>query len=238
MMRALLTRLAQNRDQESGAALPFVAILLVLLLGVSAFAIDLGWLYLNGARLQRAADSSALAGVVYLPGDMANVSAKAVDGANANGWDIGSVNGTPVAGGGADTLDYQSLADNKLEVTLATTIPTFFLKVVGIDTFDISRTATAEYVKPVPIGSPDPCFGIGQTSLHSGDCSPATAQRFWAAISGPLTNKWNGDARATRFWDDDGTWNQEFNNTQYRPNGYYLAIDVPSPGVTDLTVSV
>jgi hypothetical protein len=238
MIRALVTRLARIRDEEKGAALPFVAVLLVLLLGVSAFAIDLGWLYLNGARLQRAADSSALAGVVYLPGDMANVVARSVDGANANGWDIGSVNGTPVAGGGADILDYRSLADNKLEVTLETTIPTFFLQVLGMDTFDLSRTATAEYVKPVPIGSPDPCFGIGQTSLHSGDCSPATAQRFWAAISGPLTNKWNGDARATRFWDDDGTWDQESNNTQYRPNGYYLAVDVPSPGVTDLSVSV
>jgi hypothetical protein len=237
MIESLLTRLYQDGEREKGAALPFVAVLLVLLLGVSAFAIDLGWIYLSGARLQRAADSSALAGVVYLPGDMANVEAKAVDGANANGWDVGSVNGVPLAGGGADTLDYQSLADNKLEVTLAATIPTFFLKVLGIETFDISRTATAEYVKPVPIGSPDPCFGIGRTTLHGGDCNPATAQRFWAAISGPLTNKWNGDARATRFWDDDGTWNQEFANTQHRPNGYYLAVDVPT-GVSGLTVSV
>jgi hypothetical protein len=229
-------RRLHDRAQEKGAALPFVAILLVLLLGVSAFAIDLGWIYLSGARLQRAADSSALAGVVYLPGDMANVEAKSVDGANANGWDIGTVNGTPLAGGGSDTLDYQSLADNKLEVTLATTVPTFFLKVLGIDMFDISRTATAEYVKPVPIGSPDPCFGIGNSSLNGGDCNPATAQRFWAAISGQETNKWNGDAFATEHWDNDSTWNAESDNSQYRPEGYYLAIDVPS-GVSGLTVS-
>jgi len=224
-------------SREKGAALPFVAILLVLLLGMAAFAVDLGWLYLNSARLQRAADSSALAGVVYLPGDIPNVVNNAVNGANANGWDVGSVNGTPLGGGGPEDLDWRSLADNKLEVTLSTTVPTFFLQVLGMDEFDVSRTATAEYVKPVPIGSPDPCFGIGRTSLHGGDCNPATAQRFWAAISGPLTNKWNGDARATRFWDDDGTWNQEFANTQYRANGYYLAVDVPS-GVSGLTVSV
>jgi Flp pilus assembly protein TadG len=236
MIRAFSNRIRGYRDSEKGAALPFVAILLVLLLGVSAFAVDLGWIYLSGARLQRAADSSALAGVVYLPGDMANVEAKAVDAANANGWDIGSINGTPVAGGGSDTLDYQSLADNKLEVTLATTVPTFFLKVLGMDTFDLSRTATAEYVKPVPIGSPDPCFGIGNTSLNGGDCNPATAQRFWAAISGQETNKWNGDAFATEHWDNDSTWNQESDNSQYRPEGYYLAIDVPS-GVSGLTVS-
>jgi hypothetical protein len=222
---------------EKGAALPFVAVLLVLLLGMAAFAIDLGWLYLNGARLQRAADSSALAGVVYLPGDIPNVVSNAVNGANANGWDVGSVNGTPLGGGGSEDLDWRSLADNKLEVTLSTTVPTFFLRVLGMDDFNVSRIATAEYVKPVPIGSPDPCFGIGHTSLNGGDCNPATAQRFWAAISGPLTNKWNGDARATRFWDDDSTWNQEFANSQYRPNGYYLAVDVPS-GASGLTVAV
>jgi hypothetical protein len=92
-------------------------------------------------------------------------------------------------------------------------------------------------VKPVPIGSPDPCFGIGITSIESGDCDPATAQRFWAAVSGPYTNKWNGDAHSTLYWDNDSTWNQESTNTEYRSNGYYLAIDVPS-GVTGLTVSV
>ncbi|MGH8952437.1 MAG: pilus assembly protein TadG-related protein [Acidimicrobiia bacterium] len=228
---------ALSEQLERGAALPFVAMLLVLLLGIAAFAVDLGWLYLNGARLQRAADSSALAGVVYLPGDIANVVNKAVDGATANGWDVGSVNGVPVAGGGSDALDWQSLADNKLEVSLSTTIPTFFLKVLGIDTFDVSRTATAEYVKPVPIGSPDPCFGVGITSIEGGDCDPATAQRFWSAISGPYTNKWNGDAHATLFWDNDSTWNQESANTEYRGTGYYLAVDVPS-GATGLTVDV
>lgn len=226
-----------SESREKGAALPFVAILLVLLLGMAAFAVDLGWLYLNGARLQRAADSSALAGVVYLPGDIPNVVTNAVNGANANGWEVGSVNGTALGGGGSEDLEWRSLADNKLEVTLSTTVPTFFLQVLGMNQFDVSRTATAEYVKPVPIGSPDPCFGIGRTSLNGGDCNPATAQRFWAAISGPLTNKWNGDARATRFWDNDSTWNQESTNTQYRANGYYLAVDVPA-GASGLSVDV
>jgi hypothetical protein len=233
-----LTRRITQPDADGGAALPFVAAILVLLLGVSAFAVDLGWLYLNGARLQRAADSSALAGVVYLPGDIPNVITNAVNGANANGWDIGTVNGTPVGGGGPQELDWRSLADNKLEVTLSANVPTFFLKVLGINDFDISRVATAEYVKPVPIGSPDPCFGVGLTSIEIGDCNPATAQNFWSAISGPYTNKWNGDAHATLFWDDDSTWNQEFGNTEYRSNGYYLAVDVPEPGVDTLTVLV
>lgn len=39
-----------------------VAILLVVLLGCAAFAIDIGHLYVARAELQRAADSAALAG--------------------------------------------------------------------------------------------------------------------------------------------------------------------------------
>jgi len=54
-------------NHEAGLTLIWVASMLVLLLGASAFAVDLGWIYLNGARLQRAADAAALAGVVNLP---------------------------------------------------------------------------------------------------------------------------------------------------------------------------
>jgi hypothetical protein len=236
MIESLVRHVSRAGDGEKGAALPFVAVLLVLLLGVSAFAIDLGWLYLSGARLQRAADSSALAGVVYLPGDMNNVEAKAVDGANANGWDIGSVNGTPVAGGGSDTLDYQALADNKLEVTLGATVPTFFLKVLGMDSFDISRTATAEYVKPVAMGSPYQCFGRDPT----GSC-PGPDPRFWAAVSAPYTGKTDGDPYSTRCLAINTPSSCGSNNVEYQRggayDGYYYAIEVPS-GASNLNVQV
>ena len=180
MLQSLVRRITRSDDPERGAALPFVAVLLVLLLGVAAFAVDLGWIYLNGARLQRAADSSALAGVVFLPGDIPAVVSSALDGASANGWDVGTVNGAPIAGGGPDEMDWQPLDDNRLEITLGASVPTFFLKVLGFDQFDISRTATAEYVKPVPIGSPFHNFGDG-----SGN--------FWAAINGRWTAAIQGD---------------------------------------------
>jgi hypothetical protein len=188
--------------------------------------------------VQRAADAAALAGVVFLPGDTANVNARSVDGANANGYDIGTVNGTAVPGGGPDTMEWVALADNRLQVTLHTEIPTFFLKVIGFDSFPLTRVATAEYVKPVPIGSPDPCFGIGATSIEGEDCDPAVAQRFWAAISGPYTNKFNGDRFATEWWCQSGCWSPpENDNTEHRPAGYYLAVEVPA-GVSDLDVDV
>lgn len=215
-------------------ALPFVAMILVLLLGISAFAVDLGWAYLNGARLQRAADSAALAGVVYLPADTDSAGQFAVNGANANGWDIGTVNGSSI-GGGPDALSWRQIEDNKMEVTLSTTIRTFFLPVLGFNTFDITRRATAEYAKPVPIGSPFPCFG------NSPGVSECPDGNFWAAIQMPYTAKHHGDPYQSlcitaNFAQPPGNC-VGGTNPQYRPEGYYFAVEVPE-GASDLTVSV
>ncbi|MGB8361502.1 MAG: Tad domain-containing protein, partial [Acidimicrobiia bacterium] len=177
------------RDEDDGFSLPFIASTLVLLLAISAFAIDLGWFFLNSTRLQRAADSSALAGVVFLPWDVTNVVNKAVDGADANGYDVGTVNGVPVAGGGNDILDWQQLADNKLEVTLTANVGTFFLKVLGFDQFTISRTATAQYVKPVPLGAPANCIGIGGSVTSSG--LPASALSAYTLCNNYTQNFWS-----------------------------------------------
>ncbi len=238
MRRKLETILSKvQRDGEKGAALPIIASMIVVLIGLSAFAIDLGWLYLNSSKVQRAADSAALAGVIYLPGDTANVTNFTVNGANANGYDVGTVNGTAIPGGGPDVLTWSGLADNRLQVTLESQIPTFFVKVLGFDSFDISRTATAEYVKPVPLGSPDPCFGIGIPSIEGGDCTPSPNQNFWGAISGPYTNKHNGDEHATRWWSDSGWSPPENANSAYRPAGYYMGVEV-QPGTSNLAIDI
>ncbi len=242
VLKCWIASASRGEEDDKGAALPFVAAILLLLLGISAFAVDLGWMYLNGARLQRAADSSALAGVVYLPGDITNVVAKAVDGASANGWDIGTVNGSAIAGGGPDDLEWQQLADNKLEVTLSTTIPTFFLKVIGFDEFDITRVATAEYIKPVPMGSPSSCFGVGSFAAASlpsnlSHCSAYT-MNFWAAINGPNTAKEHGDPFAVACITANSSGCTGGANTDdYRPSGYYYGLEVPK-NETSMTVRI
>ena len=225
--KKLVTRI---RDNDRGVSLPLVAGMFVLLLGMSAFAIDLGWLYLNGTRLQRAADSSALAGVVFLPHDPGNVAAKATDGANANGWEIGTVNGSSV-GSGPDELTWSALSDNKLQIELETVVPTFFLKVLGMDQFTISRTATAQYIKPVPLGSPANCIGIGQTVSNAGLAGSALSsytqcntypQNFWGAINGRRTDKHHGDPYGVTCG-----YNCSGSNSEHSPY-YYHAIEVPA----------
>ena len=236
MKQVILERFARRHDgEDAGMALPLVAAMLVVLLGVSAFAVDLGWLYLNGARLQRAADSAALAGVVFLPGDTAGVNNNTLGAANANSYDIGTINNNPVAGGGPDDLDWRQLADNKLEVTVATQIPTFFVKLFGFDSFDITRMATAEYVKPVPMGSPANCFGIGGSTTTDGLTSPngtnartvcnAYTQNFWAAMNGRRTAKEHGDPYGVECITGNGGCGGA--NSDYDPN-YYYGVEMPA----------
>jgi hypothetical protein len=59
----------RSPHQRRGAAMMFTAILMTVLLGFAALAVDLGRLYYVRAELQRTADAAALAAALGLPGD-------------------------------------------------------------------------------------------------------------------------------------------------------------------------
>jgi Flp pilus assembly protein TadG len=50
---------------ERGAVLPLMSIIIVILMGAAAMAIDLGWLFWQSIEIQHGADAAALAGVIY-----------------------------------------------------------------------------------------------------------------------------------------------------------------------------
>lgn len=60
-MRALGRRLLKRCRDEKGAVVPMVALLLIVILGMAAFAIDLSGLYFDQRHLQMQADSAVLA---------------------------------------------------------------------------------------------------------------------------------------------------------------------------------
>ncbi|PHR90617.1 MAG: hypothetical protein COA78_34910 [Blastopirellula sp.] len=75
-------------DQRSGSILVLIAVLLPVLLGLAAFAIDIGYISLTRSRLQGAADSAALAAAEELPnGEAALAKAKLIGGFNLNNTD-------------------------------------------------------------------------------------------------------------------------------------------------------
>ena len=69
--------------RERGQILPIVALALVVMLGISAFAIDVGYAYYAKRQLQSATDAAALAGAQDLP-SISTAKATAATYASAN----------------------------------------------------------------------------------------------------------------------------------------------------------
>ena len=221
-----MRRLVRNwRNAEEGFSLVWLALTLTVLLGMAGLAVDLGWLYLNAVRTQAAADAAALAGVVNLPGFPYTADAEAA--VRANGYDPG----------GADTL---VLEDNGLELyaQLSTDVPLFFMRVLGFRNQTITRDATAQFVRPVPLGNPDNCFGGGPGTGCSADAD------FWAAVNGQRTQVDNGDPFSTRCDDIQVSGTGivcDGGNPLYARRGsytgYYYAVEV-FPTTASLTVEI
>lgn len=203
---------------EKGAALPLVAGMLFVLMGLAAFAVDLGWFYLNATRIQRAADAAALAGVVNMPHEFAQAQVDALELADINGY----VNTT-----GVTSVEVLEVEDQpaQLEVRITDTVGTFFLKVFGRDTQVISRAARAEFVPPLPLGSPTNQFGNTCDPRQSG----CTGQpNFWANIHGKYTQRGMGDAYGP--WCTSGSGSGcSGPNPLYRDRGYLYGIEA-TPG--------
>lgn len=218
-----MRRLRAKWKEDKGAAIVFVAGSLVLLMGLAAMGTDLAWFYLNTARVQRAADAAALGGVIWLPNEPGTANATAFSIAAQNGYSDGVDNAVvtpaPVPG-----------EPNQLEVTIEDTVPTFFLKVLGFNTMDITRSAIAEYIPPLKLGSPSNQFGNACDPEYEGDPGfPADCgDNFWANIHGWFTHTSFGDAYAGHCQggnnDDEGCPA----NSIARDSGYLYGIESSS----------
>ena len=150
-MRAVLGRF--RRDQRGGA-FTLVAVSFLVIIGVAALAVDLGSAYSLEARLQNAADAAALAGARELP-DATQANAKAQEYATKNmGTRFGQVVDTDdVAVGTWDdtsrAFTVSTVDVNAIQVTAkmaqenGNPAPTFFGRIFGMDSMDISASAIA-----------------------------------------------------------------------------------------------
>ena len=177
-MRAGKTPMRRNR--ESGMVLYLVAASIVLLIGVLGLAVDLVSYYTVRSEAQRAADAAALAGasVFAASGCTGGVSgtactsgsvqtavasqAAAVGNANkVGGQSPGIVAATDVTFSSDTASSYNPRVTVLVQRTTANgnPMPTFFLKIFGLQTVDVSATATAEVYNPTGgTGSPNICL--------------------------------------------------------------------------------
>jgi Flp pilus assembly protein TadG len=235
-----------QRADERGVVLVWLAITLVLLLGVTAFSIDVAYWQVTKNREQRAADAAALAGAVTFPGDPAQANTQAQGVASDNGYTVGAinalsgssscplVNNTTICAGAGDRA-YQ------YKVTVAQKVNNFFGGIFGIGTTTVRASAQAEYLGPLKMGSPSNQFGNDPDATTT---NLTTYPNLWANINGGGTAKQQGDAYAANWCDSSngalvtdgcsGIGNGD--NNDYTSNGYYYAVDFTATGSASLQV--
>lgn len=224
-LRSLRSLFARLRS-ENGVSLVLTAASLVVMLGMAGFAVDLGWIYLNMTQTQKAAEAAALAGVVHmpLPSSVAFGDSEAYKSAQDISAEAGYTHGlnatvTPLEVAGAPT---------QLQVDVYSQVDTFFMRVFGVDSVDFTRSAKAEQLPPLVLGSDEPYLG--------NDPERGIDVHFWAAVNGDCEMKSNGDPYSPHNHGNDCTGGA---NGEFRDPAYYYAVEVPegSEGGT-LTVQV
>ena len=225
--------------------------IMVVLIALVGLVVDLGWYQDNVLRVQRAADAAALAGVVDLPAKVLPAYGLAVAEATKNGY----VDGT---GPTMVTPTQDSGNPRRLNVTISTTIDTFFLRVIGLSTLPITRSSSAEFILPIPMGSPLNYYGVGclDTNGSEPDCtiagnptddsgvstapadvgvtgagapSPLTSQGFWGAIFTKGGDSRNGDSYSPTDF-SGGLGGGPGANPDYDPSGYGYSVEIPAGG--------
>lgn len=200
-------RVPRTGSREGGYAAVMTALVLVPLLGFAGFAVDVGGWYARASSLQRAADAASLAGVVWQP-DFSQAESEARAAAARNGFTHG-VDGI--------TVEVFDAGPNQIEVRITDTDADLYFAGLFVDNVSIGRSSTSEYVKSVPMGSPENYLG--------NDPIQGNSPNLWLATFGPQTSKRSGDRYHTEVCGVaifcSGSVNDEFT-----PEGYFFTVSV------------
>jgi Flp pilus assembly protein TadG len=138
------------KDQR-GQVLPWMAMTMALLIGMTGFAIDVGHAMLVHTQLQNSSDAAALAGAETLPATTAQSTAMAYS-SMAGDKNVGGVYGTTTTTVTVVCLNKLINAyieclppanANAVRVTQSVAVPMYFLRVFGIGNMTVRTTSTA-----------------------------------------------------------------------------------------------
>lgn len=218
----MIQLLRRRRRGERGYVLATTALVLIPMLIVAGMAIDFGGLYTEAAKMQRAADAAALAGVVWLP-NLTNATTVAKASAKENGYDDALAN---------ITVTVTQLAETELKVTITNSASPIYLAKMVKQSASVTRSSTADYVLPVPLGSPKNYFGTGDM------ISGTARENFYAAVNNSCWDKIQGDPFAVS---NISATCSGAANTQFRAspkNQYEYYIELPAGRTQSVVVSI
>jgi hypothetical protein len=198
------------------------ALLLLPLIAFTGFAVDVGSWYAQGVKMQRAADAAALAGVVWASTSAGSCPSQtyncvAIDTAARDGYTITNANITKIS-------------DSRISVSITAKADIFFAgPYVGSET--LTRTATAAYTTPVPMGSPS--YQLGN------DPDANNMPQFWLNIAGLNTPRGNGDRyTAGQCAVGEIGCSAGGQSTEYSDNGYFFKVNAAAASGSNLNINV
>jgi Predicted membrane protein (DUF2134). len=191
---------------QAGQAIVLVVFMIIVLFGAIGLAVDGGIAYYYNGAAERAAASAALAGVIFMPkqflasdsipaGAGNDATDRAITAAKRNGFTVGVNNITVAVSRYTDPVT-GVIQNESLQVTVTRQVPTFFMQVFGITSVTVSRTAVAQYLKPLKLGEPClfPPSGTGDCHTGSTVSQLGNSGYYFLRTEGWSTDRGQGDA--------------------------------------------
>ena len=202
-----------------GQTLIVFALSATVLIGLAGISIDVVRAYDLYARMQRAAEAGALAGVIYLPKyytainptDGQNAISRALQETIKNGFGKAVSPSTPPAYNCPSTAGFEIVVcqvtgrSSDLRVTITETLSLVLLGGLGLQPITLQATGQAQYLPVVQLGSRAAYFGDqiecspgSSSNTNSSPCSYSDTsqshlQSFLASFNGPAELKEQGD---------------------------------------------
>jgi hypothetical protein len=196
-----------TRWRNRGQTLIIFVLLFTALIGFMGLAIDAARVYDLYARMQRAAESGALAGVIYMPNNYdTNIPQSPFDDAICRALQETSKNGfgtfcnpgsSPGGAAGLCPTPPSSIEiavcpvvgfPHDLQVYITESISVSFLSALGVGSLTLTAVARAQYIPPVDVAvDPSATGGTGGWGTF-GECNGASS-----ACTGSGTRNWSGN---------------------------------------------
>jgi Putative Flp pilus-assembly TadE/G-like len=135
-----------KRKPQAGQAIASVALALVVLTGIAGLAIDMGYLRYEKRRMQAAADSAAVAGASELQYPSGNPTMAALNDSKANGFEDGVKGVSVTLSNPPSDAPFSAVANANryVEVKVHRNVPTFFMRIFGVNMSSMTASAVAE----------------------------------------------------------------------------------------------
>jgi hypothetical protein len=176
---------------ENGQVLPFLALMIVMLLGVAALAVDLGRGYLAQRQLQASVNAAAIAAAETLPASTyVTVGQSFGSGSNEKNDYMGLTGSTPTVTGECLTtvegwgVPCSSSTPNAVQVTETGSVQTYFARFLGFPTLNVTATATAATRGAIPLPYNVAIIVDSTLSMNTTDSNCGNITQMQCALNG------------------------------------------------------